>query len=153
MKRPLSTLGRARRRFLISSFAGLLVGIGPCRLCLGSEEEDPTPDPPWWLTLTGDRDAVLRLGNAYLRSRPEERALAVLVAEIEKAIPADGDLETALNPQAAYAAALQRRVRDDYRHGALVSVNAWLLSRTEARLYAAAAMLYQIGGEPSETGN
>jgi len=150
MEPPLSITDRARRRFLITNLAGLLIGIGPCGHCLGSEKKDPPHEPPWWLRLSGDRDAVLRFGNAYLRSHPEERKFEILVARIEKAISTDSDLETAVTRQAACAAMLQHKVREDYRRGELVSVNSWLLSRTEARMYAAAAIFFQTGGSKAE---
>ncbi|MCG6861020.1 MAG: hypothetical protein LJE70_07055 [Chromatiaceae bacterium] len=145
MERPLTITDRARRRFLISSLAGLLVGIGPCGRCIGSEKQDTPHELPWWFKLTGDRDAVLRFGDAYLRSHPEESQLSALVAEIEKPVPSDGELQEAATSEARSVGMLERRVRDDYRRGELVSVNGWLLSRTEARLYAAVALFYASG--------
>ena len=150
MELPLSTVDHARRRFLISSLVGLLVGIRPYDHCHGSTKQDPPRELPWWLRLTGERDAVLRFGNAYLRSHPEDSELEVLLAEIEKTIPIDGEPEPAATSQAAYIAMLQRQVRNDYRCGALVSVSSWLLSRTEARLYAAAALFYHIEQKTTE---
>jgi hypothetical protein len=140
---PMSTTDRARRRFLLSSLAGLLVGAGPWGNCPASETRDPRSEPPEWLELIGDRDAVLRFGDAYLRSYPEESQLSALVSEIEEPIPGDGESDKSAVSQAVSVGMLERRVRDDYRRGEVVSVSGWLLSRTEARLYGAAALYYR----------
>ena len=142
LKTNVSAVDRARRRFLIASLAALLAGTGPFGHCLGSQKREPPAEPPWWLRMAGDRDAVLRFGDAYLRSHPEENALETLVAKIEEAMATDGDFETAQTREAAYAVTFERQVRRDYQAGAVVSVESWFLSRTEARLYAAAALIF-----------
>ena len=78
------------------------------------------------------------IGRAYLRLTPEEAATPLLAALVaaNTASPArllaarDGELRRIL-------AAAQR---EDFRAGRTVSVRGWMLSRTEARLCALAAL-------------
>lgn len=81
-------------------------------------------DFPW--SGAGARAAARRVGRAYLRRHPAEADVALLRA----ALAADlGDPER-----------LRARVRGDFEREAVVRVQGWVLSRTEARLCALEAL-------------
>lgn len=123
-----------RRRVLLALLLGLAAGPalgGASRLAL----------PAWLQRLHGDPLAAARLGAAYLAAHPDEAAPGVLLRAIEAALGGPVDPATAGGVDAAaLAARLEAVVRADYRRGDAVSVNGWVLSRTEARLYALAAL-------------
>jgi hypothetical protein len=135
-----------RREFLLTLMCGpLLAGLlGACsvprRSAAGLAQESG------WLTqLFRDRDAVARFGNAYLQAHPAERRADALSAAIHEALlrRQPGALDAA-DPATAFRT-LDAVVRDEYRRGQVTSVDGWLLSQTEARVYAVVA-LQQPGG-------
>jgi hypothetical protein len=130
-----------RRSFLLGALAGV-AGAGILG-CTGPEDSGSALQK-WsaWL-LGGDpasRDAAVRLGMAYLRAYPAEGDRRALLVAIDRVISANlesGDLASADAPQVG--AALERAVRAEYAAGKVVMVEGWVLSVTEARLYAAVA--------------
>jgi hypothetical protein len=119
--------GFTRRDFLLALLGGLVAaGTAAC----GPYYREPA----WLERILYDRAAAARLGRVYLDSHPEDRDPDALVGAIEGAageLPAD--------PRQAIVS-LQRQVRDEYARDAVVPVSGWVLSRTEARLYALAAL-------------
>jgi hypothetical protein len=90
-------------------------------------------EPAWLERILHDRAAAARLGQIYLDAHPEERDPEALVDAIEGTtgdLPAD-PLQAGMR--------LQTLVRDDYTRDNVVPVSGWVLSRTEARLYALSA--------------
>jgi hypothetical protein len=84
----------------------------------------------------------MRLGQAYRQSRPAERDGGVLVAAIDSALtPELGGATLAAADPLQVIAALRRVVRAEYARGAVVQVQGWVLSSTEARLYGLVAAL------------
>jgi hypothetical protein len=98
--------------------------------------------PAWLGEITGERDAVVHLGNAYLAAHPGEQGAGFLVAAIERTCAARLGTDTlaGLEPQQAVGI-LQRVVRSEYIRGDVVQVDRWVLSTSEARLYALVASL------------
>jgi hypothetical protein len=137
-----STSACSRRRFLLLAVAALagcrLPGQGEPGLAQARGGEFPEL-PAWLRQVTGDPASVTRIGRAYLRTAPRERSLAPLLDALEQRLAAETDLAT---PQdtASLLVALQRLVRREYAAGELVMAGRWLLSRSEARLYAAVAL-------------
>ncbi len=129
-----------RRSFLLSALA-VAVGVGAVAGC-GAPEDTDTALQKWSAWLLGNhasRDAAVRLGKAYLRVYPADGDQSVLLAEIDKVISANlqtGNLASAEPLQ--LGAALERAVRAEYADDRVVTVEGWVLSITEARLYAAA---------------
>lgn len=136
---PWLTQDCTRRRFLQAVALGLAgAGLVGC----GSDTPDTgrvAAGPPGWLAQPGaDQAAAARLGRIYLETHPAEGDRNTLVGLIEEAMtPQTGD---GADP-AAMAAALQEAVREDYARDVVVPVDGWLLSVTEARLYALLAVL------------
>jgi hypothetical protein len=86
-------------------------------------------------------DSAARLGQRYLEDAPQEADAMRLVALIGIA-PAAGKSDAALREH------LETRIRQDFIDGATVTVDGWLLSRTEARLCALVALMQ--GQPPSK---
>lgn len=85
------------------------------------------------LEAVGERAAAAQLGAVWLRLHPQEADVAALIDAIVAAAP---ELARAVDPFAALAAA----VRADYVAARCELVDDWLLSRTEARIYALATV-------------
>lgn len=91
-----------------------------------------------WLDTVADRQAAARLGAAYLTGHADEGDPEGLAAAIVDAAGIDPKAAPMPSP-AQLLGALDRAVRADYVAGRTVVVDRWLLSRTEARVYAYAA--------------
>jgi hypothetical protein len=90
--------------------------------------------------LCADLPAARVIGGACLRALPAavatpEHLAAPILAELPAA--------SGRAPPRALARALRERSRDDFCGGRIVSVDGWMLSLTEARLYALATLLSQ----------
>lgn len=129
-----------RRTFLQAVAAGLVVaGVPGCR----KEPAKTTPvaggQQAWLAKIIGADDAAAQFGRLYLEAHPEENDRAVLVGLIEQASGRETDSTSPADP-AVVAAALQRVVRAEYARDAVVAVDGWVLSVTEARIYALVAV-------------
>jgi hypothetical protein len=126
--------------FLLALVAGAAAGggylAGRHRVFAAGAVTDPWPQ---WLLDSNNREAVVRLGNAYRSAHPAEADAAVLLDAIDRALAAAG-AGAAATPPAVLASAMQQRVRDEYTRGEVVRVTGWILSVTEARLYALVAL-------------
>ena len=117
----------SRRRFLLAALASALAASG-CRMT-GDLTTARRPLPDWLSGLDLDPAAAARLGQVYLAAYPEENDAQGLLDALVQAV---GGGET--------FAALDRAVRAEYARGEFVQVNGWILSRSEARLYALIAV-------------
>jgi hypothetical protein len=135
------------------SFLGLLLAVssgGIVAAGCARRADKQTTFAAWsdWLLAGGNRDAVVRVGRLYLETRPGDLHIGTLLAEVDHAIA--GRLKNA-HPASASAqavgAALDRAVRGEYAGGEVVNVGGWVLSISEARVYAAIALLAGIGGK------
>jgi hypothetical protein len=126
-----------RRRLLIAALAGLVAaGLGGCGAAM--RNADPAAlAVDWPAAMVGDRDGARRFGAAYLRDFPAERDPATLLAALASALRRHD-----MDGQPFSQALLLRTVSGEYRRGEIVKVDGWLLSRSEARLYAAASLLH-----------
>lgn len=127
----------SRRHFILSVLSGLaavtLEGCGSL-----------TAKNPLVLRLSqtiGDADASKYFGHLYLQHFPEEAEIEQLLERIDAGLIGEFDQGMqSENPQ-LLAEYLDKQVRSDYRDGEVVQVDGWLLSRTEARIYACFALL------------
>ena len=85
------------------------------------------------LTMQGDAEAARAVGRAYLSAYPSERRQSI-IAGLEGAAARTGKLRGE-----TFFDALKRASRADFAAGETVEVEGWILSRTEARVYALAA--------------
>ena len=79
--------------------------------------------------------AALRLGNAYLRATPDEGGQRTLIAGL---LPLTAGIQ--IDSAAGLIALIRTRIADEISQRSLVTVQGWQLSRTEARLFALAAL-------------
>jgi hypothetical protein len=125
----------SRRAFLLTVLASALAAAG-----CGEKDAPRSTDPlsSWLPGAVGDVGAARRIGRAYLEANPGEQNLDGLLAAIDAALSgetgaAEGDAERLLT-------ALQHAVPAEYLRGESVNVRGWVLSVTEARVYAVLAL-------------
>lgn len=82
-----------------------------------------------------DADARARIGAAYLRDFGHEADVGHLETVLRSALTA-GDEDPHAAPAADVVARASARIRRDFAEQATVSLDGWLLSRTEVRLCA-----------------
>ena len=125
----------SRRTFLLTALVGALAAAG----CGEQGTSASVAEVPAWLPgAVGDADAAARVGRAYLAANPGEANLDTLLAAIDTGL--GGELEGAEGDTQRVLAALQRAVRAEYLRGESVNVQGWVLSVTEARVYAVSAL-------------
>ncbi len=130
----------ARRNVLVSlatTLAGMM--LPSLRLVAG---QVPGSQPDGLLKiLVPDTEAAARLGRVYLAAHPTELDLQRLVDGVlrRQDLPATADAIDS-TPEAVLIARARRVVVDDYLAGRVVNIDGWVLSITEARLYALAAL-------------
>jgi hypothetical protein len=134
----------SRRQFLLAATAGLIAG------CASNGRSGPAvsrrtfgPEPEWLGHLIGDRDSAARLGQAYLDAHPEYRQGDRLISAVEKKLPGQAPIPEAQG-STAFAEALQQQVLREYARDEVEVVSGWVLSITESRLYALAALVQQF---------
>lgn len=123
--------GLNRRTFLLSLAAGGLL----CAARAGLAADARAPDWSGWLLDDDNAGAIAGFGAAYRDAHPEESSPVVLSGFVDRALAAAavGQLPA---DDAGLRALLQQRVRAEYAKGEVVRVDGWILSVTEARLYA-----------------
>ncbi len=131
-------LSLSRRDFILS----LLSGIAAAATLQGCGSPADTGQIAQRISQTiGDTAAAKRFGAAYLRDHPDDTGIEILLERIdEKLIPEFGQGMDLDDPQ-LLAQHLDKQIRNEYRHSEVVQVEGWILSRTEARLYALIALL------------
>ena len=115
---------RLGRRSLLALIPSALGAWGAARLgvrCIGSSEI--------WklLQIVGDTDKARAIGNASMVAMRSPS-----VRRIVRALPSRPTAEM-----------LRARIREEFAMGAVVVADGWVLSETEARLYALAALVHR----------
>jgi len=82
------------------------------------------------------------IGRACLQALPTTEAAPVTLGRLILASAATDNFASA----AALRRALRKRIRADFRAGKTVSVEGWLFSLTETRVYALSALLGRVDG-------
>lgn len=127
-----------RRTFLLAALGGVAAGLS--RYSLANNQPEACVQTSWLRESIADKDAAAELGRTYLEAHPRHRRCRALIADIEQALRKEGISVFSENDTDRIITALQRVVRREYRHDEVVSVAGWVLSNTEARLYALAAL-------------
>lgn len=138
------TSGLSRRSFLLMAGASGAAAA----VWLGGRYWPAAAEPvgskwPEWLLDAYNREAVVRLGQAYRAAHASEREGPVLLDRIDQALAVAAATESDLKDPAVV---LQSRVRHEYARGEVVRVSGWVLSVTEARLYALVALQSDSAG-------
>ena len=127
-----------RRTFLLAALGGVAAGVS--HYSLANDQPEACVQISWLHESIADKDAAAELGRAYLKAHPQHRRCRALIADIEQALENEGVSIFPENDADRIIKALQRVVRREYRHDDVVAVAGWVLSNTEARLYALAAL-------------
>jgi hypothetical protein len=140
-----------RRTFLLSVLLGLTArSVSAGRYTLANSGPDDCVAPPWLWKTIADRQSAARLGRAYLDANPEYSHCPTLLTTIERTLKKRGASAPVTANAEQTASALQAQLRKEYANGEVVSVAGWILSKTEARLYALVHLVTTITpfGEP-----
>lgn len=137
MKKPnpttlLSKIDNERRRFLrLGLIAISSLGFSACDPARKSMARD---DLASWLTdLLANKDDAAFLGAEFLKTHPNEITAKRLTQFIAQAIQRSG---TVPDTSIRFRAAATSVIREEYQYDDTVLVDGWVLSRTEARIYA-----------------
>lgn len=129
------------RRQLLALTAALAQGLmtWPWRGALGAAPQDRVLQSCH--ALFSNRESALAIGRRYLELVPKERDEMLLAAQVLRALRGtpgsepDQDAVTGLSKAAVSAA-----IRADFTKEQVVSLDGWLLARTEARICALIAL-------------
>jgi len=138
----------SRRDTLAGGMLGAIAASGAGWVAAGAAVS-ATPNGSLLFTLFPDLRHARTLSRACLRFFPTTAAADRLCAGI---VPADwSDIEKAATI-ADLRHSIRQRVRRDFDVGDTVPVNGWVLSITELRLYAVAALIAPAAIAPTEGG-
>jgi hypothetical protein len=130
-----------RRRFLASVTAiaasALVVETQPWRALVAFA---PVSLAERLAGLIAHRDSARAVGRAYLDGVPEESSVSRLVDRIAADLP-EGRRTVRDASEADLRQLLAASIRSDFEQDRIVEVDGWVLSPTEARLYALTALV------------
>lgn len=137
--KPRSTvLNPGRRRILGYSLLGF-AGLGALVFNRVLADEAPNEIGAWLTRLVHDSSAAAKLGSNYLTQFPEEAKAKTLSQLIELSLDNNNASPKSFT---RFKSAIASVIREEYRTDSTVQVDGWLLSRTEARLYALGALRF-----------
>ena len=113
---------------LLAGSAGLLPLLAAC-----SDEREAQP-PDSVLDVFADPASLQGLGRLYLARFPDEADAEVLLQALLNDLEVLPDSRTGLRNQ------LRSRIEGDFERGDVFQLRGWMLSRTEGRLWALAAL-------------
>ena len=132
----------SRRHFVLALLAAPASRIDPWFRIAAAWASSPAGRALWAAhRLAGclrEAEAARVIGRAYLATAPAEAGVEALVTELT--LPRQNQGEGPAGT-AGLKEWLAQRSRDDFAAGRVVSVDGWLLSESEARLYALVALL------------
>jgi hypothetical protein len=135
-----SSIGESRynlkRREFIALACAFMTAIGAARTVRYARAVE-NPVPAWLVDAVSDSQAAARFGAVYLASHPSEQEASALTAAIRQTVSRFRQVRG--NEVGAEGfELLDQLVREEYARGEVIRIDGWLLSRTEARLYALA---------------
>lgn len=129
-----------RRNFLLMMASTMLLSCTDSEIdSLDFDPGDDNAAKHVMLGLIYDQKAAEQLGREYLAAHPQYRSQETLVKAIKKALYAFSPDARRASKEEHMATALQQLIKDEYKKNQVESISSWLLSVTEARLYALAA--------------
>ena len=128
------------RRSVNAFLAG--AAVWPCNMAalqLAPNQADHPKSLQYMLiSLFENPRSAYAIGTACLKSLPPNQCS---LQQLTNAILAAAECDTeTMKTKQAVRHCVANRVRDDFAEGAVVSIEGWLLSQTEARLYALVAL-------------
>jgi hypothetical protein len=135
--RSYSTVDCTRRAFLLSALLGMIAGnTSACRHSLPRNHYGQPTDTEWLSAVITNPEAAARIGSSYLFGNPDQSNAGMLLKSIEKAVYEQEEILPRDTDTQQYIDALRRRIRSEYVHDKVVLVAGWVISTTEAHLYA-----------------
>jgi hypothetical protein len=129
-------IGR-RRVVRTLGFAGLTLALGPRVGRAGALSGDThVPLNGWLKSMIADLESARRVGQVYLQKAPEEADRDRLLTQLYPGLAPARHTRSPAAWRQSYAA----KCRRDFAEGHTVRVDGWVLSQTEARLCALAAL-------------
>jgi hypothetical protein len=146
MSRPpcYSCSRRSLLKWLLHAIA--IGGLHGCGAAFNAGPRERAGLPAWFKQAIAQPGAAQRFGRAYLQAHPDEATVSYLIDAIETAMTAYPLAESVIENHAFHR--LDQTVRTEFRQGTVVVVERWVLSRTEARLYALAATVADEANAP-----
>jgi len=134
-----SEVSLPRRQFLNQALCLLVFGAA-----WGCTQQDADTEPAaihgdWLDIITPDVAAAARLGQAYLDAHPQEAEHDALYNRVMSTLQGHAGFTGAQTDGERFAA-IATVVSEDYVAGDTVLAAGWVLSRTEARIYALLAL-------------
>jgi hypothetical protein len=127
------------RRDVLVTLSAMLAGVMLPSLIPAAGQMPGSQIDGLLFILVPDTEAAERLGRVYLTAHPGELDLQRLVGYVLGRLQSAADAIDCC-PEAVLIARARRVVSDDYLAGRVVNIDGWVLSITEARLYALAAL-------------
>jgi hypothetical protein len=128
---------RPSRRAVLAAVAAA-AAVRPDPALAAAAEADAAAARAMLDALFSDRRSAAAVGAGCLPAAPQARpSPAALVRAI---LPRPALASARCVAPSRLAAALRAQIRRDFARGEIVAIDGWLLSRTEARLYALAAI-------------
>ena len=120
-----------RRRFLLVGAMGIAVlSAALVRKKWNFNNGYRTLAMPDMLSRFLESTAIVKMGRAYCRLRPDESQPVILAGLIAGDV--NFRMETQLGDAEKLSELVGKKVRDDFAHGRVVQLDGWVLSRTEA---------------------
>lgn len=132
---------RIGRRGFFASALGVAATALTAKLAFKRESTlNLSTDAERLVSALSSTESAAELGRAYMETVPFDRSVDVLVERIVAVVPG-GYTSVREGDERELKTLLEHEFKEDFRGGNVVIVDGWILSRTEARLYALAAIL------------
>lgn len=120
----------SRRNFLRQALCWVaLGGVAGCRTLPQVEFAEGVMPAAWLDEVIGNLEAASRIGKLYMAAHTEEQTADRILDEIATTVQGRLDFD-----------GVSAAIKSDYVRGETVSVDGWIISRSEARVYALAAL-------------
>jgi len=130
----------SRRSFLLATLAStLMIQLPGCDLLNNDMTSGTSKIPEWLLATISHPGEASYFGRIYLQIHPQENNRSMLTQAIEEAVVKLHDKQVANSAEITFDR-LDRAIRREYTRAEVINLQGWLLSRTEARLYALTAL-------------
>lgn len=137
----MSNLNHSRRKFCRLMLAtGTCIAISPALAHVKSRQTSAYSDLQHKLVgLFHDKESARIIGMEYLKNTPEESHHKILIEEIFTNSDTRLKIQTESSPD-RIKNVLVKKIREDYEHGRIIYLKDWIISITEARISALAAI-------------
>lgn len=123
-----------RRLFLrLSAFTAAAISLST--VSCGTDASELVLSKPAFFSRFADQQTIHDAGTAYLRNAADENSTSKLIALLK------AHIDPAATDPAAFASALEKKIRHEFDTGTTVIANGWILSLTEARQCALFSLL------------